>query len=189
MESVAGLFRNYRDAEQAVLALQEAGFDPENISLLARNNAIEENLPGETTVGDVAEGAGVGAATGGFAGGLLGVLAGLGAIVIPGIGPAVAAGSLAATLGLLTGGASLGAAVGGILGAMTKLSVPEEEAQVYIEGVRRGYLLVIAQAETDRLAKARAILENAHAEDIDALRRSWKEAGWSAVDDGSSRPA
>ncbi|MGF6178734.1 hypothetical protein ABIE33_007054 [Ensifer sp. 4252] len=58
----------------------------------------------------------------------------------PGVGPVVAAGWLAAT----AAGAIAGSAVGGIIGALTDSGVPEEDAHVYAEGVRRGETLVTA---------------------------------------------
>src|SRR5947207_11774476 len=89
--------------------------------------------------GAAATGAGVGAVVGGLGG----LLLGLGALAIPGIGPIIAAGPLVAALG----GAAAGAAVGGLIGALTKMGVPEEEAHIYAEGVRRGGTLVTVTAD------------------------------------------
>ena len=179
METVVGLFRRFEDADEAITALENAGFNREAMSLLARNQVIDE-IPRDRTAKEVAESAGVGAVGGGMVGGLLGLLAGLGAIAIPGIGPAIAVGALATALG----GAGVGAAVGGILGAMTALSIPEEEAHIYAEGVRRGNILVTVQAaEEAQVDTARSIMKNANAVDIETLRRELYKSGWQQFDE------
>ncbi len=140
MTTVSGLFDNYDDALTAANKLQALGIDRAQISLVANNidnwyGRRTQTAPDDSDVGeDAAAGAGVGAAVGG-AGGLL---AGLGLLAIPGIGPVVAAGWLAATAAGAIAGAAAGGAVGGIVGAMTSEGVPESEANVYAEGVRRG---------------------------------------------------
>lgn len=178
METIAGLFRTFKDADQAVDALEKAGFNQDAISLLARNQVIEENVPRDRTAKEVAGSAGAGAVGGGVVGGVLGLLIGLGAIVIPGLGPAFAAGALASALGTAAGGAGVGAAVGGILGAMTALRIPEEEAQIYAEGVRRGGILVTVQAEDAQADIARTVMRNSNAVDIEELRKEWQQSGW-----------
>ena len=97
---------------------------------------------------------------------------------IPGIGPVFAAGSVATALGLTAGGAGVGAAVGGILGAMTGLSIAEEDADVYAEGVRRGEILVAVETPEERMDEVRGVMDAANAEDIHALRETWKREGW-----------
>jgi hypothetical protein len=81
-------------------------------------------------VSNVAGDAGIGAAIGGV-GGLLLSFAGM---AIPGVGPVLAAGPIVAALG----GAGLGAAAGGLIGVLTESGIPEDEAGLYAEGVRRG---------------------------------------------------
>jgi len=50
----------------------------------------------------------------------------------------VAAGWLVATAAGAVVGAAAGGAAGGIVGALTNSGVPERQANVYAEGVRRG---------------------------------------------------
>jgi hypothetical protein len=88
-------------------------------------------------------------------GGTAGLLAGLGIIAIPGLGPVVAAGALAAT----AVGAVAGAATGGVVGALVKSGVPEPEAQVYCEAVRRGGTMVSVRAADDRVAAVQRIMD------------------------------
>lgn len=187
MTTVSGLFGNYDDALSAVNRLQALGIDRANISIVANNTddwygrrtdgTDDDNEVGE----DAAKGAGLGAGVGG-AGGLL---AGLGLLAIPGIGPVVAAGWLAATAAGAAAGALAGGAVGGLVGAMTSEGVPENEANVYAEGVRRGGTLVSARVDDDRATEARGILNGDEAFDVIEREQAYREEGWSKFDPDS----
>jgi hypothetical protein len=188
METIAALFMNFDNANTAIEKLQASGFAPDSISVVARDTALAERLGGDSEVKDVASRAGVGALSGGVGGGLLGLLIGIGALAIPGIGPVLAAGSMAAALGMTAGGAGVGAAVGSILGAMTGLSITEEDAQVFEEGVKRGGILVVVQALELREGEVRDIFHDADAADVNTLRESWRQEGWTGYDEqGDSR--
>ena len=80
-----------------------------------------------------------GAVVGGILGGVAGVTA---AILIPGLGPAIAGGILTTV-----GGAALGAATGGLIVMLTRMGVPEEEAQTYNQEFQAGRIIVIVQAD------------------------------------------
>jgi hypothetical protein len=183
METIAALFMDFENANTAVEKLQASGFDLDSISVVARDTALAKRLGGDPEVKDVASRAGVGALSGGVGGGLLGLLVGIGALAIPGIGPVFAAGSMAAALGMTAGGAGVGAAVGGILGAMTGLSIAEEDAQVFAEGVKRGGILVVVQAPEIRANEVRDIFHDADAKDVNTLRESWRQEGWTGFDE------
>lgn len=184
MTTVSGLFDTYDDALSAVNRLQGLGIDRANISIMANNadGTRADNTDRASEAGeDAATGVGVGAAVGG-AGGLL---AGLGLLAIPGIGPVVAAGWLAATAAGAVAGAVAGGAVGGVVGAMTSEGVPENEANVYAEGVRRGGTLVSARVDDDRAAEALAILHDDGAADVSDRERTYREEGWTRFDPDS----
>lgn len=183
-QNVVGLFDTYEKADQAVRVLEQTGIHREQISVLARNRVIPTNIYAEKTEAkDVAESSGTGALLGGTAGGLIGLLAGVGALAIPGLGPVFAAGTLAATLGLGAGGAGVGAAVGGILGAMTALNIPQDDAEMYAEGVRRGGILVIVQADEPGAGQARRALDEAGALDVNSLQEEMRKKGWDRFED------
>ncbi len=116
---------------------------------------------------------------GGAIGGVLGLLVGVGAIPIPGLGPAFAAGSIATAIGGAASGVGVGATAGALIGAMLGLSVEEEQAHAYAEGVKRGGVLVLAEVEAAKVNRVRAILDEAEAIDIEELRQTWEqEEGW-----------
>jgi hypothetical protein len=186
MRTVVGLYDQFEEAQQAAQSLVNAGFDRESISVVMRDSHGEyaRHIPGgpvgddmqktDTIAGGAAAGAGIGAAMGGLAG----LLVGLGALAIPGIGPVIAAGPLAAALA----GAGIGAAAGGLLGALTGLGIPEEHAQVYMEGVKRGGTLVLASVQDDMADPAVDILNRYNPVNIEERRRSWTDTNWDAYD-------
>jgi len=140
-DTVVGVFHDRDDAQDAINALRDAGFAPDDISVLARDRDQAGALAAETGT-EAGTGAATGALTGGLLGGVAGWLIGIGALAIPGIGPIIAAGPIAAALG----GAALGAAGGGVIGALTGAGVPEDEARWYDEQVRGGGILVTVNA-------------------------------------------
>jgi uncharacterized membrane protein len=124
-------------ARDAVVALREAGFPADDISLIAPDAAPVADA--ESSKKEKArEGAITGAVAGGLFGGLAGWLVGLGTFAVPGVGPLVAAGALAGVIG----GAALGAGLGAIAGALVGMGVPEDEAKYYEKEVRGGRSLV-----------------------------------------------
>ena len=106
-------------------------------------------------------------------------------MAIPGLGPVVAAGWLASTLVGAVGGAVVGGAAGGLVGALTKAGVPEEDAHVYAEGVRRGGTLVTARVSEDLAPEARRILNTERAVDLAGRRTAYQEQGWTAFDEAA----
>jgi uncharacterized membrane protein len=172
MKTVVGLYDDFAAARQVVEELNRAGFDRQNISLVAsdRDKVYAEELQ--------AEGAVAGALAGGALGGLGGVLLGLGALAIPGVGPIIAAGPIAAGLT----GAAIGAAAGGLLGALASWGIPEEEAGYYAEGVRRGGTLVGVTVEESQVDRVKAIMNRFGLVDIQTRSSEWRSAGWTGFD-------
>lgn len=178
MQTVTGLFDDYDDANDAVGELVATGVPRDEISLVA-NNATGWYKADDAEAGeDAATGAGLGAVVGG-AGGLA---TGLGLMAIPGLGPVVAAGWLAATAVGAVGGALVGGAAGGIIGAMTKAGVPENDAHVYAEGVRRGGTMVTARVEDSLVPNAEQILKQYNSVDIADRRSAYEATGWTGFD-------
>ena len=179
MTTVTGLFDDYQDASDAVGELEAIGVPRDDISIVANNsdNWYQADAASETGE-DAATGAGLGAVVGG-AGGLL---AGLGIMAIPGVGPVVAAGWLAATAVGAVGGAVVGGAAGGIVGALTESGVPERDAHVYAEGVRRGSTLVTAKVDDRITGEAERILRGTRSVNLDERRSAYEESGWTGFD-------
>lgn len=167
MQTISGLFDTYEHATAAVHALHEAGVAHADISLVSFTPAdYEPDNVGEGTTTGAEVGAGLGAAGG--------LLAGLGIIAIPGLGPVIGGGWLFATAIGAIAGAGIGAATGGLVGTLTSAGVPEADAHVLAEGVKRGGAIVTARVETAQAGRAAAILR--YAEGVDAESRRQLDA-------------
>ena len=183
-KTVVGLFDTAEVAERVVRDLYSKGFAREDVSIVANNSTGTYGTTTSTDGGEeqAAESAGSGAVGGTLVGGGLGLLVGLGLLAIPGIGPVVAAGTLATVLGSTALGAGLGAATGGLIGALVGSGVPEDEAQVYAEGVRRGGTLVTINTSDDRADEAVAVLEESDPVNVEQREASLRESGWERFD-------
>jgi uncharacterized membrane protein len=177
MKTITGLFDTYSDAEAAVYNLERAGIRSDDISIVSNNS------DGRYEESNAAEGAGTGAGIGAAVGGTGGLLAGLGLLAIPGVGPVVAAGWLAATTVGAVAGAAVGGATGGLIGALTDSGVPEADAHVYAEGVRRGGTLVTARVDDSRVAAVEAIMRRHNPMDADKLGAEYRASGWTRFDE------
>ncbi|WP_018902397.1 general stress protein [Rhizobium sp. 2MFCol3.1] len=182
MRTVTQLYDSYDDARSAVKALENAGVPSDDISIVT-SNASGIDVEGQGS--RAAEGAGTGAGVGAVAGGAGGLLTGLGMLAIPGVGPVVAAGWLAATAAGAVAGAVAGGAVGGIVGAMVSEGVPEDEANFYAEGIRRGGSVVTARVEESKIASAQSILSQSHPVDYASRRANYEEQGWNSFDENA----
>jgi hypothetical protein len=191
-KTMVALFDDLETAESAVRALRAAGVAGERVSLVARNAG--DAGAGAMATGKPADAAGAGAGVGALAGGLGGLLLGLGALTITGIGPVLAAGPLGTALSALLGagaGAVAGGVTGGLLGALVDMGVPEDEAEYYAEGVRRGGALVAAEVEgtADAAAAAadriRAVLAEHSPLDLRDRAATWRERGWRGYDEAA----
>ena len=181
MKTVTGLFDDYEHATDAVSELEATGIPHSDISIVANNSSDWYDNDTSKAAEDAVGGAGLGALVGG-AGGLL---TGLGLMAIPGVGPVVAAGWLAATAAGAVAGAVVGGAAGGIVGALTDSGVPERDAHVYAEGVRRGGTLVTARVEDELVPEAQQILSQSNSVDLTERRSTYEANGWSGFDAGA----
>ena len=167
--TITRLYDSRTDALEAAHELERMGIPVDDISIIASNK--DKWFDGKKSDGmrtkhdrdgdkrdDRAEGAVKGAATGGIIGAGAGLLAGLGLLAIPGIGPVVAAGWLAATATGAAVGAVGGGAIGGLVTALVEAGVPEEDAHVYSEGVRRGGTLLTVRVDDEEASRVESAL-------------------------------
>ncbi|HVJ54674.1 MAG TPA: general stress protein [Aliidongia sp.] len=181
--TLTALYDSYEDAEATVRDLEAAGIPDDDISLVANTAVTRRESVKEGN--EAGPGAGAGAGLGAVVGGGAGLLAGLGMMAIPGVGPVVAAGWLVATLVGAAGGAVVGGAAGGLIGAMIGNGVPEEDANVYAEGVRRGGTLITVRVGEDLVTTARRILDEYRPVDARARGEAYRKDGWSRFDENA----
>jgi len=182
MKTLVGTYDSIQVAHDVATDLITAGYSRNDISIVAndKNNEYAGYIgdgfvdSGDNAGGDAAKGAGIGAAIGGLGG----LLVSLGALAIPGVGPVIAAGPLLAALT----GAGVGAVTGGIVGALADLGIPDEEAHIYSEGLRRGNILVIAQVPDTSASAVTRMMERPGLVDIHREANTWRSSGWNGFD-------
>ncbi|HVO94846.1 MAG TPA: hypothetical protein VMT22_18485 [Terriglobales bacterium] len=157
-----GIYPNQLALEEGVVALRDANFRREDISVLYPENVGTKDFGHEKST-KAPEGASAGVGTGAVLGGVLGWLLGVGAIVIPGIGPLIAAGPIMAALA----GVGAGGVLGGLTGSLIGLGIPEYEAKRYEGRVRKGGILISIHCDNaEWTKKAKEILLDTGAEDV-----------------------
>lgn len=187
-DTVVAVYDNFNTADKAVKALVAEGFTHDDIGIAANNatgaynNVATENVV--VTKDDVS--GGEGGSFGAVIGGITGAVVALSAIVIPGVGPIIAAGPLVALLGGATGavvGGAAGAVTGGVAASLMHLGIPEEDAQHYVESVRRGNALVTVNVTNDDDATtATNVLRRYDPIDVKSRADQWREKGWKGFD-------
>jgi hypothetical protein len=184
VKTIIGLFDTSADAYAAQNDLLQGGIARERVSVITSqaNRDYRKNLHLQTS--EATEGASVGATAGALVGGAAGVLASLGLLAIPGVGLM----AIGPVLAALTG-AGIGAAAGGLIGGLIGLGIPEDEAELYAEGVRRGGILLTVDAIDADAQRVAAILARHNAIDIDQRATEWESAGWTRKTAPPSPPA
>jgi len=188
-KTIVGYFDQYAQAQDAVRSLVDTGFSRSDISLVASDPTGEYAKSDAVTSTDLGATSytAAGAGTGAVLGGIGGLLVGIGALAIPGIGPVIAAGPIVTTLL----GAGVGAAAGGLIGVLIDAGIPEDEAQYYAEGLRRGGAVITVSTEDEMMVeRATNIFERNGAVDIDRRADEWRRSGWTGYNpDVSSQTA
>ena len=159
-----GLFYSRDEAEKALRALKDDGFDMNRVNVIAKNADEVSKSAGMDVAYDegnnAAEGAGAGATSGAILGGIGGLLLGLGTLAIPGVGPIIVAGEAASTIASTLAGAGIGAAAGGIIGGLVGLGIPEDKAKIYSDRVSSGSYLIMVNGTDNDISRAERILQD-----------------------------
>jgi hypothetical protein len=139
---ITATFKTRVAAEEALEALEQAGFTEEQISLLVSDDTRGKNFRiKEGSKAD--EGAAAGATFGGVVGAILAGVAAAGTLVIPGLNLVVSGALVGALAGL-----GAGAATGGLVGALVGAGIPEHEARLYENELATGSILIAVEADT-----------------------------------------
>ena len=184
--TICRLYDSFSDANRVVLMLEAAGLPASETSVISNNSDTWYSAPKNAGVvpvrkdgtGSEADSKGEGAIIGAAIGATAAIAASLiTMLAIPGVGAVVGAGWLAALLGSM----AIGGVAGGLLGALTNAGISEEDAQVFVEGVRRGGTLVAArvpQAEAPRIET----MMNQSAVNLGERRELYRKSGWQCFD-------
>jgi hypothetical protein len=177
MEAITGVFKSRDNADKAISQLRSLGIPDNRIGILSPGSApesIERGVP-VTDTEEPGMGRAMGAAVGGAMGAAGGATLGLAVatLAIPGIGPVVAFGMVgAALLGIV--GAAAGSAVGDTVEEELGEGIPHEDVYLFEDALRHGDSVLIAYADDGEQAdRAKEVMDNAGAVDIDTLRENW----------------
>jgi uncharacterized membrane protein len=149
-KTVIGVFENRTNAEKAVSALRNQGFNNEEINIISKK---QENRQYDDDITD-------GTLTGSTLGGIGGLIVGAGALTIPGIGPILAMGPISAAIG--------GAIAGGVAGGLIDWGIPAETSHRYEEDVKHGDILAVIRADSAKINAAAQILRQNGAKDVES---------------------
>ena len=185
MQSVVGIFRTRKDAEQAVRGLVNRGIGRDCIILLSAEDgkgseSVKGNLEKVPTTDAEADGmgAGIGALMAGGVGAGAGLAAGsaVASLLVPGVGTVFAIGlGAAAVLGL--GGAAAGAKLGDAAEHAMDIGMPKDDVFFYRELLRRGRSFVIANlADHGWAPVAKDAFREQGGEDVDQARKEFRDA-------------
>ena len=126
-DTVAGLFRNRVEAEEALRKLEEAGFSRDQVSVSTPRAGRRGHYGRRVLTGIV-----IGTLAGAVVGGIVGLVPGLRAALLPG------SGALAVFLIMLAAGAG----TGGVAGALVSMAASGDTALYYEQEVQSGRFLV-----------------------------------------------
>jgi hypothetical protein len=180
--TICRLYDSYTDANRVVVMLEAAGLPPSETSVISNNsdtwysatktaNVVPVRNYGASSKADGnVEGAALGAAIGATAATAASLVT---MLAIPGVG----AGWLAALLGSV----AIGGVAGGLLGALTNAGISEEDAQVFVEGVRRGGTVVAARVPQSELPRIVPIM-NQSAVNPQERSELYRKSGWQSFD-------
>jgi uncharacterized membrane protein len=169
VNSVVAVFGQHSTAENAIKELKKGGFDIKKLAVVGRDYQTEEDVVGFYNTGDRMKYWGK---WGAFWGGLWGLLIGAAFLIIPGVGPVVAAGSIVASIvAALEGAAVVGGL--GVLGAgLYSLGIPKNSIVNYETSIKAGKFVLVAHGSAAEAAKARELLKDSGAEQIESYEPS-----------------
>jgi len=154
-DACVATYPSHEEAEQAVKALQQAGFDMKKLSIVGKDYHSEEHVVGYYNAGDRMKAWGK---LGAFWGGLWGILLGAAFFVVPGLGPIAVAGPLVAAV---VGGLEGAVVVGGLsaIGAgLYSIGIPKDSVLQYEAALKAGKFLLIAHGSKDEIERAKSVL-------------------------------
>ena len=180
-KTIVALYDHRSEAEAASRDLQAAGFDTDAVEILSH---------ADLTGGGIGSGgSGVGTATGdvgtttgdasiGAARGMARTDMSTGYVASPNTVP----GS-----GMSSGmGATTGTTAGGILTRLASWGIPNQDAQVYAEGVRRGSSLLKLRLDEEDVDRAMEVLERGNVVDVEERGTAYRKSGWTGFDESAA---
>jgi hypothetical protein len=153
--AIVAVYATHADADLAIRALQQAGFDMKKLSIMGKDFHSEEHAVGFYNTGDRMKFWG---GLGAFWGGLWGMMFGGALFFIPAIGPLVVMGPLVGWIAGALEGAVVGGGAGILGAALAGAGIPENSIVKYQEELKAGKFVVIAHGTAAEVEYARSRL-------------------------------
>jgi len=154
------LFDTHAQAEQAIRALADAGFNMKRLSLVGKGCHTEEQAMGFYTSEDRIKSWG---GRGAFWGGLWGLLFAPAVFILPGIGLLALAGPIVVALVSALEGAVVVGGISALGAAMMQIGIPKEQAIRYETALKVDKYVLLIHGTAAQAAQARSVLAQAAA--------------------------
>lgn len=161
------VYDHHGQAEEAVKALQRAGFDMKKISIIGRDYHTEEHVVGFLNAGDRAK---VFGKLGAFWGGLMGVLFGSAMMFVPVVGHVVVLGPLAAALFGGLQGAVLVGGISALAGALMAVGIPKDSVLRYETALKADKFMLVVHGDAQQIEQAHELLKTSGLSSFDHHR-------------------
>jgi uncharacterized membrane protein len=150
------VYDRHTQAEDAVKALQRAGFDMTKISIIGKDYETEQHVVGFLNAGDRAK---VFGKLGAFWGGLMGVLFGSAMMFFPVVGHVIVLGPLAASLyGGLQGAVIVGG-ISALAGALMAVGIPKNSVLRYETALKANKFMLVVHGDAQAIKRAHELLK------------------------------
>lgn len=177
-EFIGGLYKKRDQAEAAFEILQKAGFGEDDITMLIRKYIRASEFDNRASTRDVGKSALIGALSLGLVGATLALMVGFGNIPVQGFFPNFEPNQASTIIPLTLITSLISAVTGAILGAAYVLSVSSEKAEITKEGIKRGGILMVVNVDKNQTSKARIMLQESGAVDVENLSSKWDPDIW-----------
>ncbi len=161
------IYERHTQAEDAVKALQRAGFDVRKISIVGKDYRTEEHVIGFLNAGDRAR---IFGTYGAFWGGLIGVLFGSALLFIPILGHVVILGPLASMLVSGLEGAVVAGGMSALAGALLSIGIPKDSVLRYESALKADKFLLVVHGDSQEIGRARDVLNSSGLSPLDEHR-------------------
>jgi uncharacterized membrane protein len=160
---VVAVYKDHKDAEEAVQELQRAGFDMKKLSIVGKDYHTEEHVTGYYNAGDRMKYWGK---LGAFWGGVWGMLFGAAFFAVPGIGPVLVAGPLVAWIVGALEGAIVTGGLSAVGAGLYSVGIPKDSVVRYETELKASNFLLVAHGAAEEIARAREIINATSPEEV-----------------------
>ena len=157
------IYKNHKQAEEAVRLLMTSGFDPKELSLIGKGYHNEQHPVGFYTAGDRIKSWG---GAGAFWGGLWGLLFAPAVFFFPGLGLVAMAGPFVSMLVGVLEGAVLVGGVSAIGAALIQLGVAKDQVVKYENALTVDSYVLMVHGDAAEARKARELLLETHVAEV-----------------------